>query len=180
MIHHVWTEVWNVLKRRFFVANIRARSESWHVAIDVTLGMWSHYVIWKICDPNVGERVLRCIEGDVSNQIFVGKLLMRSIRFTSFIRTLTSRGSFSAVSTPIFATKYSLESSRRDLHNALLCTVLDFYLISNVWIFLVKCLLFFLIFAKKIADFSKLLLNFAEFWWIFFGILSKYSLGRGG
>ena len=31
----------------------------------------------------------------------------------------TSRGSFSAVSTPIFASKYSLESSRRDLHNAL-------------------------------------------------------------
>ena len=37
----------------------------------------------------------------------------------------TSRGSFSAVSTPIFASKYSLESSRRDLHNALLCTVLQ-------------------------------------------------------
>ena len=36
----------------------------------------------------------------------------------------TSRGSFSAVSTPIFASKYALESSRRDLHNALLCTVL--------------------------------------------------------
>merc|ERR1719299_226527 len=37
----------------------------------------------------------------------------------------TSRGSFSAVSTPIFASKYALESSRRDLHNALLCTVLE-------------------------------------------------------
>ena len=36
----------------------------------------------------------------------------------------TSRGSFSAISTPIFASKYALESSRRDLHNALLCTVL--------------------------------------------------------
>ena len=36
----------------------------------------------------------------------------------------TWRGSFSAVSTPIFASKYALESSRRDLHNALLCTVL--------------------------------------------------------
>ena len=33
--------------------------------------------------------------------------------------------SFSAVSTPIFASKYSLESSRRDLHNALLCTILE-------------------------------------------------------
>ena len=37
----------------------------------------------------------------------------------------TSRGSFSAVSTPIFASKYALESSRRDLHNPLLCTVLQ-------------------------------------------------------
>ena len=37
----------------------------------------------------------------------------------------TSQGSFSAVSTPIFASKYALESSRRDLHNALLCTVLN-------------------------------------------------------
>ena len=36
----------------------------------------------------------------------------------------TLQGSFSAVSTPIFASKYSLESSRRDLHNALLCTAL--------------------------------------------------------
>ena len=33
--------------------------------------------------------------------------------------------SFSAVSTWIFASKYSLESSRRDLHNALLCTALE-------------------------------------------------------
>ena len=41
----------------------------------------------------------------------------------SVIRTLS--GSFSAVSKPIFASKYSLESSRRDLHNALLCTVLE-------------------------------------------------------
>ena len=37
----------------------------------------------------------------------------------------TSRGSFSAVSTPMFASKYSLEGSRRDLHNTLLCTVLE-------------------------------------------------------
>ena len=37
----------------------------------------------------------------------------------------TLQGSFSAVSTPIFASKYSLESSRRDLHNALLCTALE-------------------------------------------------------
>ena len=44
----------------------------------------------------------------------------------------TLQGSFSAVSKPNFASKYSLElaicsleSSRRDLHNALLCTVLE-------------------------------------------------------
>ena len=37
----------------------------------------------------------------------------------------TLRGSFSAVSKPNVASKYSLESSRRDLHNALLCTVLE-------------------------------------------------------
>ena len=34
----------------------------------------------------------------------------------------TSEGSFSAVSTSIFASKYAFDSSRRDLHNALLCT----------------------------------------------------------
>ena len=36
---------------------------------------------------------------------------------------LALQGSFSAISKPHFASKYSLESSRRDLHNALLCTV---------------------------------------------------------
>ena len=36
----------------------------------------------------------------------------------------TWKGSFSAVSKPNFASKYALESYRRDLHNALLCTVL--------------------------------------------------------
>ena len=39
----------------------------------------------------------------------------------------TLEGSFSAVSRPNFASKYSLESSRRDLHNALLCTVLGIH-----------------------------------------------------
>ena len=36
----------------------------------------------------------------------------------------TSQGSFSTVSKPKFANKYAFESSRRDLHNALLCTAL--------------------------------------------------------
>ena len=38
---------------------------------------------------------------------------------------LTLKGSFSAVSKPNVASKYALESSRRDLLNALLCTVLE-------------------------------------------------------
>ena len=38
--------------------------------------------------------------------------------------------SFSAVSKPNFASKYACESSRRDLHNALLCTVL----VGSVWV----------------------------------------------
>ena len=42
----------------------------------------------------------------------------------------TLPGSFSAVSTPIFASKYALESSRRDLQNALLCTVL----MGSIWL----------------------------------------------
>ena len=37
----------------------------------------------------------------------------------------TLQGSFSAVSKPKFATKYAFESSRRDLHNALLRTALQ-------------------------------------------------------
>ena len=41
------------------------------------------------------------------------------------MRLETLEGSFSTVSTPIFASKYALESSRRDLHNALLCTALQ-------------------------------------------------------
>ena len=41
---------------------------------------------------------------------------------TLYLQTLD--GPFSAVSKPNFASKYSLENSRRDLHNALLCTVL--------------------------------------------------------
>ena len=37
----------------------------------------------------------------------------------------TLDGSFSAVSKPNFAGKDAFESSRRDLHNALLCTALQ-------------------------------------------------------
>ena len=40
-------------------------------------------------------------------------------------------GSFSAASKPNFASKYAFESSRRDLHNALLCTALHLNFLSN-------------------------------------------------
>ena len=57
----------------------------------------------------------------------------------------TLQGSFSAVSKPNFASKYALESSRRDLHNALLCTVL------NAQNFLQKSLKFLPIFSLNVA-----------------------------
>ena len=43
----------------------------------------------------------------------------------------TSQGSFSAVSKRKFARKYAFESSRRDLHNALLCTALKSHFFEN-------------------------------------------------
>ena len=83
----------------------------------------------------------------------------------------TSRSSFSAVSTPIFASKYSLESSRRDLHNALLCTVLQSQNFSQKsstffrdWI--IEFLIFF-IFSVEFCIFWKFSANFL---WIFFRI----------
>ena len=42
----------------------------------------------------------------------------------------TLQGSFSAVSKPNFASKYAFESSRRHLHNALLCTALKSYFLN--------------------------------------------------
>ena len=77
----------------------------------------------------------------------------------------TSRGSFSAVSMPIFASKYSLESSRRGLHNALLCTVLQSQNFSQ------KSSTFF---RDWIIEFPIIFIFFIEFcifsanfWWFF-------------
>ena len=47
------------------------------------------------------------------------------LTLTQLYNFLTLKGSFSAVSKPNVASKYALESSRRDLHNAHLCTVLE-------------------------------------------------------
>ena len=44
----------------------------------------------------------------------------------------TLEGSFSTVSKPNFASKYAFESSRRDLHNALLCTALKSHFFSQI------------------------------------------------
>ena len=68
----------------------------------------------------------------------------------------TLQGSFSAVSKPNFASIYALESSRRDLHNALLCTVL------NAQNFLQKSLKILLIFSPNFAKFDKFSLDFAQ------------------
>ena len=47
----------------------------------------------------------------------------RQIKIGAGFKLKNKNGPFSAVSKLNFASKYSLESSRRDLHNALLCTV---------------------------------------------------------
>ena len=51
-----------------------------------------------------------------------GTLDLRCLMLSCHGIRQTLEGSFSAVSKPNFASKYAFESSRRDLHNALLCT----------------------------------------------------------
>ena len=78
----------------------------------------------------------------------------------------TSRYSFSAVSTPIFASKYSLESSRRDPHNALLCTVLQSQNFSqkivNIFSRLNIEFPIFFIFSSNFAFFCDFLMKFCS------------------
>ena len=57
----------------------------------------------------------------------------------------TLQGSFSAVSKPNFASKYAFESSRRDLHNALLSTAPKSHYFQNL------------------PKFAKIFRNFAKF-----------------
>ena len=64
----------------------------------------------------------------------------------------TLQGSFSAVSKPNFTRKYALESSRRDLHNALLCTTLQSQFFVKI---LPKILLNFIKFRKFSCKFSE-------------------------
>ena len=58
----------------------------------------------------------------------------------------TLQGSLSASSKPIFATKYSFESSRRDLHNTPLCTAFQSQ-----------------IFVKNVAEILRFFINVANF-----------------
>ena len=80
-----------------------------------------------------------------------GKLYKARSRLAGWLvdRTIF-KNSFSAVSKPNFESKYSLESPRRDLHNALLCTVLES--ISKLDFFSLKIAEFLLIFnSTKIS-----------------------------
>ena len=72
----------------------------------------------------------------------------------------TLEGSFSAVSKRNFASKYAFESSRRDLHNALLCTALKSHL-KNARI------------LPKFAKISRIFANFAKCCKHFGKILTK-------
>ena len=72
----------------------------------------------------------------------------------------------SAVSKPNFASKYSLESSRRDLHNALLCTLFESQFfrqtIAKFSSFFSQFLLFFRDFARFFRNFVKISPEFLE------------------
>ena len=70
------------------------------------------------------------------------------------------RRSLSAVSKPNFARKYALESSRRDLHNALLCTVLKAQTFENDALFVLPT--FYKFFAKFCQNFGKKIANFTK------------------
>ena len=69
-------------------------------------------------------RLLRLIHEDAEIHLGESVIIIIMIRNLYAESGQTLQRSFSAVSKPNFARKYALESSRRDLHNALLCTVL--------------------------------------------------------
>ena len=79
--------------------------------------------------PTPGDRMARCSDSRPlsDSRAKCGRLGDGTYAFRRGPEGMrqTSQGSFSAVSKPNFANKYALESSRRDLHNALLCTVLE-------------------------------------------------------
>ena len=83
----------------------------------------------------------------------------------------TLRGSFSAVSKPNFAIKYSFDSSWRDLqdlHAFAPLSIQNFSQISsNVFAFSQS-------YFQSFTDFSKTLSKLHEFWWKFSGISASF------
>ena len=89
----------------------------------------------KKCDFRAVQRSALCrSRRELSNEYLLAKFRFDTAenepckvcrtarRIPSLVGGQTLQGSFSAVSKPKFASKYAFESSRRDLHNALLCT----------------------------------------------------------
>ena len=66
------------------------------------------------------------------------------------------RCSLSAVSKPNFARKHAFESSRRDLHNELLCTALQSQVLSKSAIFITNVDVFSQFFEKQSSYFATL------------------------
>ena len=60
----------------------------------------------------------------VAKDVLLGQLSAEDLGDLYTESGQTLQGSFSSVSKPMIATNYSLETSRRDLHNALLRTAL--------------------------------------------------------
>ena len=76
-------------------------------------------------------------------------------------RLASLEGSFSAVSKQKFASKCAFESSRRDLHNALLCTTLKSHFIKNKLEFC-RNLRNFLELFLTLLNFTKICKNFGK------------------
>ena len=76
----------------------------------------------------LGDGVFEHAEGAralLPEDLLLGVEVTPMLTLTQLSDYLTLKGSFSAVTKPTFASKYELESSRRDLQNALFCTVLE-------------------------------------------------------
>ena len=102
--------------------------------------------------------------------LFWSKLRDQGLTIGGMRQTL--QDSFSAVSKPNFASKDAFESSRRDLHNALLCTALKAHFFVKTARMLPKNCEFF---KDKFAEFCKLQ---RTFWQNFDKKLRFYSSAK--
>ena len=78
-----------------------------------------------VCADLVESEMLRDVLERVDELIDTEPFLQPMLGLTQLSNYLTLKGSFPAVSKPIFASEYALESSRGALQNALLCTVFE-------------------------------------------------------